>query len=228
MQTGDVGAFIVEPIQGEGGVIIPPDGYLAKVRQLCSAYDCILILDEIQTGLGRTGKMFACEWEGVEPDILILSKSLSGGAVPIGATLSRKAIWDRAYGNIDTFALHTSTFGGGNLAAAAGLATLDVLAEEDLAGNAARVGESLRHQLTAATRDYPFIREVRGRGLMIAIEFSHSYAGGIEAFIREFANRMPGDARPPTGCCPARPGSTSARPSKKWRRALRRCSSCAS
>ncbi|MCL9851952.1 aminotransferase class III-fold pyridoxal phosphate-dependent enzyme (plasmid) [Ralstonia solanacearum P673] len=194
LQTGDVGAFIVEPIQGEGGVILPPDGYLAKVRQLCSAYDCILILDEIQTGLGRTGKMFACEWEGVEPDIMVLSKSLSGGAVPIGATLSRKEIWDRAYGNIDNFALHTSTFGGGNLAAAAGLATLDVLAAEDLAGNAGRVGESLRHKLAAATADYPFIREVRGRGLMIAIEFSNSYAGGIEAFVREFANRMPGDA----------------------------------
>lgn len=191
---GDVGAFILEPIQGEGGVVIPPAGYLKRVRELCSEHDCILILDEIQTGLGRTGKLFACEWEGVEPDILVLSKSLSGGAVPIGATLSRADIWDRAYGNIDSFALHTSTFGGGNLAAASTLATLDVIAAEDLAGNAARVGGMLKDALDEAVAGYPFIREIRGRGLMIAIEFQNSFGGGVEAFVREFASRMPGNA----------------------------------
>ncbi|VEE14783.1 aminotransferase class III-fold pyridoxal phosphate-dependent enzyme [Ectopseudomonas mendocina] len=191
---GDVGAFILEPIQGEGGVVMPPEGYLKRVRELCSDHDCILILDEIQTGLGRTGKLFACEWEGVEPDILVLSKSLSGGAVPIGATLSRADIWDRAYGNIDSFALHTSTFGGGNLAAASALATLDVIAAEDLAGNAARVGGMLKDALAEAVAGYPFIREIRGRGLMIAIEFQNSFGGGVEAFVREFASRMPGNA----------------------------------
>lgn len=191
---GDVGAFILEPIQGEGGVVMPPEGYLKRVRELCSEHDCILILDEIQTGLGRTGKLFACEWEGVEPDILVLSKSLSGGAVPIGATLSRADIWDRAYGNIDSFALHTSTFGGGNLAAASALATLDVIAGEDLAGNAARVGSMLKDALDEAVAGYPFIREIRGRGLMIAIEFQNSFGGGVEAFVREFASRMPGNA----------------------------------
>ncbi|XLY89502.1 aminotransferase class III-fold pyridoxal phosphate-dependent enzyme [Ectopseudomonas mendocina] len=191
---GDVGAFILEPIQGEGGVVIPPAGYLKRVCELCSEHDCILILDEIQTGLGRTGKLFACEWEGVEPDILVLSKSLSGGAVPIGATLSRADIWDRAYGNIDSFALHTSTFGGGNLAAASALATLDVIAAEDLAGNAARVGGLLKDALDEAVAGYPFIREIRGRGLMIAIEFQNSFGGGVEAFVREFASRMPGNA----------------------------------
>lgn len=191
---GDVGAFILEPIQGEGGVMLPPDGYLRQVRELCNDHDCILILDEIQTGLGRTGKLFACQWEDIEPDILVLSKSLSGGAVPIGATLSRADIWDRAYGNIDSFALHTSTFGGGNLAAASALATLDVLEAENLAGNAAHVGAMLKDALSEAVAGYPFIREVRGRGLMIAIEFQNSFKGGVEAFVREFATRMPGNA----------------------------------
>lgn len=194
LQQGDVGAFILEPIQGEGGVIFPPAGYLQQVRALCTAHDCVMILDEIQTGLGRTGKLFACEWEGVVPDILVLSKSLSGGAVPIGATLSSAALWDRAYGSIDTFALHTSTFGGGNFASASALATLEVIANEDLAGNAARVGTQLKEALSEAVRGYPFIREVRGQGLMIAIEFEYSYKGGVEAFVREFASRMPGNA----------------------------------
>lgn len=191
---GDVGAFILEPIQGEGGVILPPPGYLKQVRALCDAHDCLMILDEIQTGLGRTGKLFACEWEQVVPDIMVLSKSLSGGAVPIGATLSSAQLWDRAYGSIDTFALHTSTFGGGNFASASALATLDVIADQDLAGNAARVGGQLKEALREAVSGYPFIREVRGVGLMIAIEFQYSFAGGVEAFVREFASRIPGNA----------------------------------
>ncbi|SEE01595.1 aminotransferase class III-fold pyridoxal phosphate-dependent enzyme [Pseudomonas anguilliseptica] len=194
LSQGNVGAFILEPIQGEGGVILPPAGYLKQVRELCSAHDCLMIIDEIQTGLGRTGKLFACEWEAVVPDILVLSKSLSGGAVPIGATLSSAALWDRAYGSIDTFALHTSTFGGGNFASASALATLDVIVDEDLAGNAARVGGQLREALHEAVSAYPFIREVRGGGLMLAIEFAYSFDGGVEAFVREFASRIPGNA----------------------------------
>lgn len=193
LQEGNVGAFIVEPIQGEGGVLLPPAGYLKEVRELCSAYDCVLIIDEIQTGLGRTGKLFACEWEAVEPDILVLAKSLSGGAVPIAATLAREDLWDRAYGSISTFALHTSTFGGGNLAAAAALATLDVIQAENLPGNAERVGNWLRSALSEVTAEYPFIREVRGQGLMIAIEFHNSYIGSVEACVREFAGRLPGN-----------------------------------
>lgn len=194
LSQGDVGAFILEPIQGEGGVILPPPGYLKQVRALCDAHDCLMILDEIQTGLGRTGKLFACEWEQVVPDIMVLSKSLSGGAVPIGATLSSAELWDRAYGSIDTFALHTSTFGGGNFASASALATLDVIADQDLAGNAARVGGQLKEALREAVGGYPFIREVRGVGLMIAIEFQYSFDGGVEAFVREFASRIPGNA----------------------------------
>lgn len=192
--AGDVGAFILEPIQGEGGVILPPDGYLARVRELCDMHDCLLILDEIQTGLGRTGRMFACEWDGIVPDVLVLAKSLSGGAVPIGATLAKPALWERAYGSIDRCILHTSTFGGGNFAAAAGLATLDVLEAEDLAGNARQVGDALHKALAEVAGRFPFVKAVRGRGLMIAIEFDNSFCGAIEASVREFASRIPGNA----------------------------------
>ena len=194
LAKGDVAALIIEPIQGEGGVILPPDGYLAGVRALCDEYDCLWILDEIQTGLGRTGKLFACEWDGVAPDIMVLSKSLSGGLVPIGATLSREAVWQRAYGDIDTFALHTSTFGGGNFAAAAALAALDVLEQDGLMANAAEVGAHLQQGLLHIAERYPFIKAVRGRGLMLAIEFQNSMAGGIEALVREMAGRIPGQA----------------------------------
>jgi acetylornithine/succinyldiaminopimelate/putrescine aminotransferase/predicted amino acid dehydrogenase len=193
LEKGNVGAFILEPIQGEGGVIIPPEGYLSKVQTLCREHDCILVIDEIQTGFGRTGKVFACEWEGIEPDIMIIAKSLSGGLVPIGATLSRKELWDRAYGSADSFVLHTSTFGGGNMASAAGLAALTVLKEEDLPGNAATVGVILKSALEEVGQRYPFIKEIRGRGLMIAIEFSNPFLGGVEAFAREFAGRIQGN-----------------------------------
>lgn len=194
LRGGDVAAFIVEPIQGEGGVILPPAGYLSAVRELCSEYGCLWILDEIQTGLGRTGKMFACQWEDVSPDIMVLSKSLSGGLVPIGATLSSKEVWQRAYGNIDRFALHTSTFGGGNLAAAAAMAALDVVEQADLAGNAVQVGAHLRQGLEELARKHYFIKEVRGQGLMIAIEFQNDVADGIEAFVHDMTSRMPAKA----------------------------------
>lgn len=194
LERDDVAALIIEPIQGEGGVILPPEGYLAGVRALCDEFDCLWILDEIQTGLGRTGKLFACEWDGVAPDIMVLSKSLSGGLVPIGATLSREDVWKRAYGDIDSFALHTSTFGGGNFAAAAALAALDVLEQDGLMHNAAQVGAHLQQGLQEIAGRYPFIKAVRGRGLMLAIEFHNSMAGGLEALVREMAGRIPGQA----------------------------------
>src|SRR5690606_15457065 len=126
----DVAAFIVEPIQGEGGVILPPPGYLRGVRELCDRYDVLLIVDEIQTGFGRTGKMFACEHEGVSPDIICLAKSLGGGVMPIGAYSTRPEIWDKAYGGIDKALLHTSTFGGNTWAAAAAIAAINVIVEQ--------------------------------------------------------------------------------------------------
>lgn len=194
LEKGDVAAFILEPIQGEGGVVLPPDGYLAAVRALCDQHDCILILDEIQTGLGRTGKRFACDWENVGPDILVLAKSLSGGLVPIGATLARRDLWDKAYGSRDRFVLHSSTFGGGNLAAAVALESLSLMEDENLAANAMIIGASLKEGLESVASEYPFIKAVRGRGLMIAVEFDNSFDGAMSSFAREFAGRFAGNA----------------------------------
>ncbi len=141
-------AFIVEPIQGEGGMIVPPAGYLRAARDLCRAAGTLLIVDEVQTGLGRTGALFAVDEEGVEPDVLTLAKSLGGGLVPLGAMLTRRELWRKAYGSARTFALHSSTFGGGSLACAAGLATLRVLRDEDLCVRARSVAGS-------CTRGFP-------------------------------------------------------------------------
>lgn len=164
-------AFIVEPIQGEGGTIVPPDGYLRAAQELCRASGTLLIVDEVQTGLGRTGALFAVDKEGVEPDILTLAKSLGGGLVPLGAMLCRRELWMKAYGSAQTFALHTSTFGGGSLACAAGLATLRVLQEEDLCTKARKRGQQLLQGLWELADRCPLVRCVRGRGLMLGLEF---------------------------------------------------------
>lgn len=172
-------AFIVEPIQGEGGIIIPPDGYLAGVRQLCSRYGTLLIVDEVQTGLGRTGRMFACQYEEVTPDIMCLAKSLGGGIMPIGTYITTDETWKKAYGGMDRALLHTSTFGGNTWAAAAAIATLEVLYEENLPEKARENGEYLLSALLGLKEKYPLIKDVRGRGLMAGIEFSQP--GGLAA-----------------------------------------------
>ncbi len=165
--------FIVEPIQGEGGMTPPPAGYLKEAESLCRATDTLLIVDEVQTGLGRTGKLFACDESGVEPDILCLAKSLSGGMIPIAAMLARRTLHQKAYGTLDTFALHTSTFGGGSYACAAGLAALEVIVDERLAENALARGRQLRRGLREIQSDLPeYIDDVRGPGLMIGVELS--------------------------------------------------------
>ena len=184
-------AFIVEPILGEGGVIVPPEGYLAQAQRLCRQAGAVFVVDEIQTGLGRTGTMFASE--DIEPDALCLAKSLSGGLVPIGATLASAEVWDAAYGNPHRAALQTSTFGGGNLAAAAGLATLDVLADGSLARHAAAVGARLRTALAEVAATHSVVTEVRGRGLMNAIAFDGDLTGATTALVQEVLARLPGD-----------------------------------
>ncbi|MBY6243039.1 aminotransferase class III-fold pyridoxal phosphate-dependent enzyme [Methylosinus sp. Sm6] len=195
LAKGDVAAFIVEPIQGEGGVIVPPVGYLAGVQDLCQRFNSLLIVDEIQTGMGRTGRMLAGQWDGLEPDILALSKSLSGGLVPIGATLSKPEVWDAAYATADRFLLHTSTFGGCNFAAVAGLAALDGIIEQNLPGRAEELGAYFKNELTRVAANYPFVAEVRGRGLMLAIQFASDFHGCVAASAKEFATRLPGDWR---------------------------------
>lgn len=177
LRARDVAAFIVEPIQGEGGIIVPPPGYLKAVREICSRYGTLLIVDEIQTGLGRTGAMFACEHEDVVPDIICLAKSLGGGVIPIGAYVTTDAIWKRAYGSLDRTLLHTSTFGGNSLACAAAIAALEVILEENLATKARENGAYFLARLGELKKKHPVIRDVRGRGLMVGLEFAEQQKG---------------------------------------------------
>ena len=156
-------AFLIEPIQGEAGVIVPPPGYLKKARELCTRNKVILILDEIQTGLGRTGKMLAEEHEGIEADLTLIGKALSGGFYPVSAVLSNREVMD-----VLKPGEHGSTFGGNPLACAVARAAIRVLIEEDMIGNAARQGEYLLGCLKAIAS--PLVKEVRGRGLMIGME----------------------------------------------------------
>ena len=166
----DVSAFVVEPIIGHG-VFIPPDDFLPRARELCTRYGTLLVADEVQTGFGRTGKLFACEHWGVTPDIMTISKSLSGGYCPIGAILYPRKIYDRVFSSLDRCMVHSTTFGQNDLAAVCGLATLEVIQDEGLVDNSARMGAYLLDRLRGLSEKYELIHEVRGRGLMIAVEF---------------------------------------------------------
>ena len=172
-------AFIVEPVQGEGGIVVPPLGYLRAARAACDAAGALLIVDEVQTGLGRCGLLFACDRDGVTPDVLVLAKGLSGGIVPIGAFVARPSVWKTAYAKAPL--AHTSTFGGNPLACAAALAALDVLRDEDLVANARVQGERLLVGVRAIAADFPrVVREARGLGLLVGMELrSEGYAGTI-------------------------------------------------
>ena len=174
-----VAAVIVEPIQGEGGVNVPPDGYLRAVREICDERGAVMIADEVQTGLGRCGALFACDREDVVPDVMTLAKGLSGGVVPIGAYVARPPVWTAAYAKQPL--LHTSTFGGNELACAAALAALDVLRDEELVTNARERGEQLLAGARAAMERYPaVIADVRGAGLLVGVELrSEGYGGTI-------------------------------------------------
>ena len=173
----ETAAFILEPIQGEGGIIVPPDGYLTAVRALCDKYGVLLIADEVQTGIGRTGKWFGVDHEGVTPDIMALAKALGGGIMPIGSFTATPEVWT---GLIESPFLHTSTFGGNQMACVAGLATLKVIEEEDLLNRGASAGAYLKKGLEEVQKDYPLvIKDVRGRGMMIGIELTKEGAGGM-------------------------------------------------
>ncbi len=170
-------AVILEPIQGEAGVIVPPEGYLREVRELCRRAGVLLIMDEVQTGLGRTGWLFACQAEEVVPDIICLAKALGGGVMPIGAFASTAEIWKVFEPNP---LLHSSTFGGNPLACRAALAALEVIVRDDLPGRARSLGEYCLSHLQGLAAKYPnLVREVRGRGLLLGIEFSHSDVAGL-------------------------------------------------
>lgn len=175
---GGTCCMIVEPVQGEGGIRIPPDGYLAAVRRRCDEVGALLIFDEVQTGLGRTGYWFGCNHEGVSPDLMTLAKALGGGVMPIGAIMGTPAVWDTVYS--ENPLTHTSTFGGNPLACAAGLAALQVIEQEGLVERSKLMGETLKSGLVeAASRHADLVTEVRGRGLMVGVEFSLDEVGEL-------------------------------------------------
>ncbi len=173
----ETAAVILEPIQCEAGIRVPDDGYLTAAREICDKSGALLILDEIQTGLGRTGKLWACDWDAVVPDIMTLGKALGGGAMPVGAFCARPHVWSVFDENPY---LHTSTFGGNPLACAAGLAGLEVLEEENLTQRAHDRGEQLLAGAKQLQGEYPsIVQAVRGRGLLVGIEFANSDIGGL-------------------------------------------------
>ena len=170
LRRGDVAALIIEPIQGKG-VHMPPDGFLTAAADLLHKHGALLICDEVQSGFGRSGKFFAYQHEDVVPDIVTVAKALSGGFVPVGAMLAKDWIFEKVYSSMDRVMVHSTTFKGGVMAMTAGLAALAVLDDEGLTENAARTGEALKTSLTAMMEKYDVLADVRGRGLMIGLEF---------------------------------------------------------
>ncbi len=179
--TANTAAFLVEPIQGEAGIVMPPAGYLKACQELCRKHNVLLIADEIQSGLGRTGKMLACEHEDVVPDGLILGKALGGGIFPVSMFLAKREIME-----LFTPGDHGSTFGGNPLAAAIGLEALDILIEEDLPGRSAVMGRYLLDQLR--TIDSPLIADIRGIGLFVGVEIDPAMASARE-IVEELMDR---------------------------------------
>ncbi len=184
--TPETAAVILEPIQGEAGVIIPPDDYLPRVREICDDRGVLLILDEVQTGMGRTGRLFACEHQGVAPDLMTLAKALGGGVMPVGAVVGRAEIFEKVFDE-NPF-LHTVTQGGSPLAAVAAKAAIEVCLEEDLPGQAAEKGAYLLNRLREMQARFPrVLADVRGRGLLIGLEMTKPGAGGL--FVTEVFDR---------------------------------------
>ena len=176
LRRDDVALFLVEPVQGKG-VNLPDAGYLEGAQELCRRYGTLFCVDEVQTGLGRTGRMFALEHWGLEPDIVTVSKSLSGGYVPVGACLMSAAVYDAVFDSLEHAVSHGSTFAPNDLGMAAGLATLHELDEQRLVERSARLGELLLERTRPLVERYDVVREVRGLGLMWAIEFQEPPGG---------------------------------------------------
>jgi putrescine aminotransferase len=178
----DVAAFVVEPIQGEGGVRVPPAGYLEEARALCRRAGALLVLDEVQTGIGRTGRLFCAD---VLPDVRVAAKALGGGVASIGVACTTAELHRKAYGSMDRFDWHSSTFGGNSIACVAALETLRIVADEKLAENAAARGRQLIGGLRARLEGHPFVREVRGEGLLAGVEIGPAQ----RAWLKEVASR---------------------------------------
>lgn len=180
---GNVAALLIEPIQGEGGIIVPQDGFLRHLRELADEHNSLLMVDEIQAGLGRTGKLFAYEHEGIRPDVVVIGKALSGGLYPVSAMLADNAVMDVFHPGD-----HGSTYGGNPVAAAVAQAALDVMVEEDLIGNSATLGAYALERLKKLEGDNGHVKEVRGKGLWIGVEL-HESSGGARRFCEVMQHR---------------------------------------
>ena len=179
IQARDVVAILVEPIQGEGGIVVPEKGYLSKLRKLCNETDTLLMLDEVQTGIGRTGEWFAFQEEGIEPDVLTIAKGLGNG-IPIGACLAKGVA-----GNVLTPGTHGSTFGGNPLVARVALKVLEIIEREGLLERARHLGDWIRYQFKEKLESLAGVIEIRGRGLMIGIELDRPCAEIVEVALKE-------------------------------------------
>ena len=171
LESGRFGAFVLEPIQAESGIVLPPPGYLAGAQALCRRHGALFVLDEVQTGLGRTGRFLAAHHFDVEPDMVVLAKALSGGLVPVSAVLMSDAVCRSVYSSLRRAFIHTSTYSENGLAMRAGLTTLDVIEDEELGPRAAEMGALLRRRLTEALAGYEMIDDIRGIGLLNGIAF---------------------------------------------------------
>jgi acetylornithine/succinyldiaminopimelate/putrescine aminotransferase len=180
LENGDVAGLIVEPVQGKGVAVAPP-GFLAEAAQLLHRHKALLIADEVQCGIGRTGEFWSYRYEGVEPDLVVAAKALSGGYIPIGACLGRDEIFRKVFSSMDRVLVHDSTFGSNAQAMAAGLATLHVFEVEGIVENARQVGELLHGRLADLVERYEMVTDVRGRGLMIGIEFGRPSSWKLRA-----------------------------------------------
>lgn len=172
LQTRNYAAFIVEPLQSEGGIVLPPPDYLVQAKELCNRYGTLLVIDEVQTGMFRTGEFLASHHFGVKPDMVVLAKALSGGLVPISAVLMTDRIYNSVFDSLKRAIVHTSTFGENGLAMRAGLATLDVLVRENLGQRATALGDRLRDRLREELAGYEMVQEVRGLGMLSGIQFA--------------------------------------------------------
>ncbi len=178
LRSEDVALFLVEPIQGHG-VYMPPAGYLEGAQELCRRYGSLFAVDEVQTGFGRTGKLFAFEHWGLEPDLVTVAKSLSGGYVPVGALLMAQRVYDGVFDSLEHSVSHGSTFAPNDLAMAAGLATLRDLDDSGLVGRCAGLGDLLLDRTRVLAESHDVVREVRGLGLMWAMEFAEPESGSL-------------------------------------------------
>ncbi|HEU5250210.1 MAG TPA: aminotransferase class III-fold pyridoxal phosphate-dependent enzyme [Thermoanaerobaculia bacterium] len=174
LRRGDTAAFIVEPVQGEGGAIVPPKSYLKGAASLCREFGALLILDEIQTGFGRTGTMFAMEHDGVVPDIVTLSKSLGSGVTAVSVSVTSEKIWKKAFGSRERFDLTISTFAGNPGACAAALKAIEIMQRDRIPARAKTLGDYARSKLELLKAKHRLIKEIRGRGLLLGIELETS------------------------------------------------------